>query len=216
MWDYHDVIQELSSVYCMSQLNERGKETKDYCLCVSHEDLSSPSLQYQEIDFHQKLSDMEDFKQKFCLSTSQCQAMPEIRYEMKDEKSTSTKSKNLSQKLDIKQKLISLRWRILNQYVSVFVSSKKKAKSVTKKNLKRRSKYIGVSKNNANWQALINVNQIKKYIGTFTDELQAARAYDLYSVAMKGEEASLNFDYTPSDMLERIQYFLEYDYIKYD
>mmetsp|Transcript_16055 Transcript_16055/g.15776 ORF Transcript_16055/g.15776 Transcript_16055/m.15776 type:complete len:136 (-) Transcript_16055:31-438(-) len=135
---------------------------------------------------------------------------------MKDEKSASTKSKNLSQKLDIKQKLISLRWRILNQYVSVFVSSKKKAKSVTKKNLKRRSKYIGVSKNNANWQALINVNQIKKYIGTFTNEIQAARAYDLYSVAMKGEEASLNFDYTPSDMLERIQYFLEHDYIKCD
>ena len=57
----------------------------------------------------------------------------------------------------------------------------------------RRSKYIGVSKNNQNWQVLITVANSKKYIGTFLTEKEAAIAYDFYSIALHGAKATTNF-----------------------
>lgn len=120
------------------------------------------------------------------------------------------KRKRRTCELDIRPNLIKLRKRILSQHVTRFTSRSKKAKCSTKKLLTRRSKYIGVSRNNANWQALINVDKVKNYIGTFMDELEAARAYDLYSVAIRGNEASLNFDYTAEEMLERIECYLKH------
>eukprot|EP00344_Euplotes_crassus_P008270 CAMPEP_0197006032 /NCGR_PEP_ID=MMETSP1380-20130617/32781_1 /TAXON_ID=5936 /ORGANISM="Euplotes crassus, Strain CT5" /LENGTH=156 /DNA_ID=CAMNT_0042425429 /DNA_START=215 /DNA_END=685 /DNA_ORIENTATION=+ len=129
--------------------------------------------------------------------------------QMNGEGSMLKKRKRQAKELDIKQRLIEMRWRILNHLVTGFASSPKKAKSAHKKQLRRRSKYIGVSRNNSNWQALINVDQVKRYIGTFVDELEAAKAYDLYSVAMNGEEASLNFDYTAQEMLQKIEHYLE-------
>ena len=48
----------------------------------------------------------------------------------------------------------------------------------------RRSSYIGVSKNGKNWQVLINCGKDKKYIGTYTDEKEAAIAYDFFSICL--------------------------------
>lgn len=91
-----------------------------------------------------------------------------------------------------------------------FRSTTKKTRGTTDVHLGRRSQYIGVSRNNTNWQALINVKNSKKYIGTFTSEIEAARNYDIYAVAMQGEKALLNFNYTPQQMVDAVEYYLEH------
>ncbi|CAI2370163.1 unnamed protein product [Moneuplotes crassus] len=211
MWSYSDIVQELSSVYCMGHLSEQVQESQNYCALSAQECQTAPYPYADGVEPYVVASDA-----KTQLSFTSGQAMPEIK-NLKTNKNLESKKRNCrSNKLDIAQQLVSLRWSILNNYVTGFTSSSKKAKSAHKKHLRRRSKYIGVSRNNANWQALINIDQIKRYIGTFGEELQAARAYDLYSVAMKGEEASLNFNYSSEEMLERIDYFLEHNSVKYD
>ncbi|CAI2380379.1 unnamed protein product [Moneuplotes crassus] len=118
-----------------------------------------------------------------------------------------------SKKLNIKAKLIKLRDRLLTNREASFKRSMKKRRCTKGTTLKRRSQYIGVSKNNTHWQALITVKRVKRYIGIFFDELEAARTYDLYALAMKGKSASLNFDYTCDEMLEVINFYLAHDRI---
>uniref|UniRef100_A0A7S3K814 AP2/ERF domain-containing protein n=1 Tax=Euplotes crassus TaxID=5936 RepID=A0A7S3K814_EUPCR len=161
--------------------------------------------------------DMKNLYESSQASLSEKETRLEKNVEINISKAVSSKKKkNKSEQFDIKPKLLNLRFRILNNHITEFSCTTKKARSSTKEDLRRRSKYIGVSKNNSNWQALINVNHSKKYIGTFANEVQAARAFDLYSVAMRGDKASLNFSYTPEEMLERIEYFLEHSCVKFD
>jgi len=68
----------------------------------------------------------------------------------------------------------------------------------------RSSKYRGVSKNGNQWQVLIMANKEKKYIGSYTTELEAARAYDKVALQSHGHKAKTNFDYTP-DEIKQIQ-----------
>jgi hypothetical protein len=58
--------------------------------------------------------------------------------------------------------------------------------------------------NGMNWQALINNGHGKKYIGTFPTEEEAARAYDLYSIALKGAGHRTNFGYTLRELKRKI------------
>uniref|UniRef100_A0A7S3KSN4 AP2/ERF domain-containing protein n=1 Tax=Euplotes crassus TaxID=5936 RepID=A0A7S3KSN4_EUPCR len=125
-----------------------------------------------------------------------------------------TKRGGRGSKLNINPGLIRLRQRLLDHKILGFTRKLKKTRYTSDKYLGRRSQYIGVSKNNIHWQALINVNYAKKYIGTFLDEIEAARTYDLYALAMQGESASLNFDYTPQEMLEAIEHYLQHKYSK--
>ena len=60
----------------------------------------------------------------------------------------------------------------------------------------RRSRYVGVSKNNQHWQVLINVGNSKKYIGTYATQKQAAIAYDFYCIAIHSTKAKVNFTYS--------------------
>ena len=92
--------------------------------------------------------------------------------------------------------------------ISEFTASKKKVKGFFSNKSGRRSMYIGVSKNNYNWQVLINVGNKKKYIGTFPTQKEAAIAYDFYSVALHSEKAKTNFNYSGSLMKEMIQSYL--------
>ena len=57
------------------------------------------------------------------------------------------------------------------------------------------SKYTGVSwrKQAKKWIVLISYNGKKKFIGSFEDEIQAAKAYDKAAKKYHGEFASLNF-----------------------
>eukprot|EP00344_Euplotes_crassus_P004908 CAMPEP_0197014270 /NCGR_PEP_ID=MMETSP1380-20130617/69640_1 /TAXON_ID=5936 /ORGANISM="Euplotes crassus, Strain CT5" /LENGTH=94 /DNA_ID=CAMNT_0042439161 /DNA_START=240 /DNA_END=521 /DNA_ORIENTATION=+ len=82
-------------------------------------------------------------------------------FEQRKNKKANTKKNKKPKELNIKDDLLNLRNLLLNNHITGFSSSKKKAKSVNGKNLKRRSKYIGVSKNNSRWQVLVNVDQAK-------------------------------------------------------
>lgn len=55
------------------------------------------------------------------------------------------------------------------------------------------SKYKGVSKRENSYQAQITKNYKKKYIGTFTSEIEAAKAYDEYAIKLFGPHAFTNF-----------------------
>lgn len=58
------------------------------------------------------------------------------------------------------------------------------------------SKYIGVSqkKNNKKWVATITINGKLKHLGTFSDEIEAAKARDLSTKEHYGEFGNYNFD----------------------
>ena len=68
----------------------------------------------------------------------------------------------------------------------------------------RRSRFIGVLKNGHRWQVLINVGKMKKYIGTFWDEKEAALVHDFYCIGINGKRAKTNFKYDSSMLLNMI------------
>jgi hypothetical protein len=59
------------------------------------------------------------------------------------------------------------------------------------------SKYLGVSWNSSRrkWQVQIEHQGVSKYVGVFTDELAAARAYDGVALMHHGSFARLNFQF---------------------
>jgi len=58
------------------------------------------------------------------------------------------------------------------------------------------SKYKGVSwdKKMYKWVSRIKINNKQTYLGAFSDEIQAAKMYDLIAIKTFGEYARLNFD----------------------
>jgi hypothetical protein len=64
-----------------------------------------------------------------------------------------------------------------------------------KKEIGCSSKYKGVSwyKRDSNWMACIKINKKTKYLGYFSSEIEAARAYDSKAIELFGEYAHLNF-----------------------
>ncbi|CAI2361931.1 unnamed protein product [Moneuplotes crassus] len=124
--------------------------------------------------------------------------------------------RNRTWRLDISDRLPIIRRIIIKNNIGPFKNSTKKTRYTKNKYLGRRSKYIGVTKNNVNWQALINVDHEKKYIGTFVNELEAAKTYDLYAIAMQGKRAHLNFSYTSEEMVTMIDHYLAHRRINID
>ena len=93
---------------------------------------------------------------------------------------------------------------ILNKHLK-FIPGRLKNKSTSDTSYKgRSSNYIGVSRNGDNWQALINCNNTKKYIGTFSTEKEAAISYDFYAICLHLFKAKTNFTYTSELILEMI------------
>jgi len=64
----------------------------------------------------------------------------------------------------------------------------------------RGSKYRGVSRNGNQWQVLIMVNKKKRYIGSFSSEEEASRAYDKVSLQYHGSKAKTNHPYAEEEM----------------
>jgi len=66
-----------------------------------------------------------------------------------------------------------------------------------KSSAKTWSKYKGVSWriSDKRWSAAIGINNRAKWLGLFTDEISAAKAYDAAARKYHGEFASLNFEY---------------------
>ncbi len=65
------------------------------------------------------------------------------------------------------------------------------------------SKYKGVmwNKRNKKWTATLTVNYKKHHLGYFSNELDAAKAYDQAALKFSGEFAALNRDLFPDDFL---------------
>lgn len=66
----------------------------------------------------------------------------------------------------------------------------------------RKSKYRGVSKNGNQWQALIMINKKKIYIGVYSSEEKAGRAYDRAAIINHGDKAKTNFMYSMKEIDE--------------
>ena len=64
----------------------------------------------------------------------------------------------------------------------------------------RGSRYRGVSRNGNQWQVLIMVNKKKRYVGSYSNEEEAARAYDKVALQNHGNKAKTNFDYNEDEV----------------
>ena len=64
----------------------------------------------------------------------------------------------------------------------------------------RGSRYRGVSRNGNQWQVLIMVNKKKRYVGSYSNEEEAARAYDKVALQNHGNKAKTNFDYNEEEV----------------
>jgi len=62
-----------------------------------------------------------------------------------------------------------------------------------KTRLKCYSKYKGVTMNYGKWVAMIKADGERKHLGRFTDEIEAAKAYDRAAQKYHGEFAAINF-----------------------
>lgn len=83
----------------------------------------------------------------------------------------------------------------------LFDSQKENLSELLPKNTKPRgSKYRGVSRNGSQWQVLIMVNKKKRYVGSFSNEEEAARAYDKVALQHHGTKAKTNYDYSKEEV----------------
>lgn len=64
----------------------------------------------------------------------------------------------------------------------------------------RGSRYRGVSRNGNQWQVLIMVAKKKRYVGSYSNEEEAARAYDKAALQNHGTKAKTNFDYVDEEL----------------
>ena len=62
------------------------------------------------------------------------------------------------------------------------------------------SRYRGVSRNGNQRQVLIMVNKKKRYVGSYSNEEEAARAYDKVALQNHGAKAKTNFDYLEEEV----------------
>ena len=91
----------------------------------------------------------------------------------------------------------------INNDIHISKETMKKNDENSEKNRKPRgSKYRGVSRNGNQWQVLIMVNKKKRYVGSYSKEEDAARAYDKVALQNHGSKAKTNFDYTKKEVEE--------------
>mmetsp|Transcript_17581 Transcript_17581/g.15494 ORF Transcript_17581/g.15494 Transcript_17581/m.15494 type:complete len:207 (+) Transcript_17581:44-664(+) len=107
---------------------------------------------------------------------------------------------------DIDETLLKV-YEKLEKFDYKFPARVKTSRGLHKGRSKRRSKYVGVSKSKLHFQALITVNKIKKYIGTYCTEKDAAMAYDFYALGLNGLTAKTNFEYTADKVKKMIEYY---------
>ncbi|CAI2359648.1 unnamed protein product [Moneuplotes crassus] len=216
-------MREFCKTYCVCHLGG-AYDTRNQSFCSQENHISLPTPSASEVSPYISLPEQDKKYSELFLEAEE--GSPEVKTnqlltsseqtqqsseELKNDPPTVREIRyrtNRSQRLDITDKLTVLRGLLLKTRVSSLRCSAKKTRYTKNKYLGRRSKYIGVTRNNIHWQALINVDHKKKYIGTFIDEIEAAKTYDLYALAMQGRRANLNFSYKPQKMIEIIDHYL--------
>ncbi len=104
---------------------------------------------------------------------------------------------------DNKKEKKEIKKQKINNEVNQNKENLKKNDENSEKNRKPRgSKYRGVSRNGNQWQVLIMVNKKKRYVGSYSKEEDAARAYDKVALQNHGSKAKTNFDYTKKEVEE--------------
>ncbi|CAI2372227.1 unnamed protein product [Moneuplotes crassus] len=228
-WGYRGLVFQLQKTYCLcASPGASLMGLDDYCTIPDH--LLSSTLVV--IKIHSENNNQAQFKKNLLLSTQPSEEESSAQKEephlslqteniqdqgkeidIKDtdnkERAISTRRRRCS-RFNIRARLFRLRNRLLKDLSMLFKSTIKKERSPEDASQRRRSRFIGVSRNSSNWQALINVKNTKRYIGTFGDELEAAKTYDIYAVALRRDKALLNFDYTAQEVISAIDHFLEY------
>jgi hypothetical protein len=84
-------------------------------------------------------------------------------------------------------------------------NSNEHAETSNKGKKPRGSRYRGVSRNGNQWQVLIMVNKKKRYVGSYSNEEEAARAYDKVALQNHGTKAKTNFDYVDEEVKKILQ-----------
>lgn len=74
----------------------------------------------------------------------------------------------------------------------------------------RGSNFIGVSKNTDKWQVYVYDGVRKRYVGTFPNEKDAARAHDFFSICIHKQKAKTNFSYTKEEVSKLVDKFVNY------
>ena len=82
-----------------------------------------------------------------------------------------------------------------NRKANLRVATRAQNNRHTKKRIKSRSKYKGIyfDRRDRVWYARITTNGKTKHLGSFKDEIEAAKAYDEAARKYHGEFAGLNF-----------------------
>ena len=104
---------------------------------------------------------------------------------------------NKKEKKEVKKQKISNELNNQNKE-----TSKKNDENSEKNRKPRGSKFRGVSRNGNQWQVLIMVNKKKRYVGSYSKEEDAARAYDKVALQNHGSKAKTNYDYTKKEVEE--------------
>lgn len=125
----------------------------------------------------------------------------------RDESSLKSRKKRISLP-DLRDSIVQLLKMLDNHQINGFRSCEKIERKNSKHLSGRQSKFIGVSKNGNYWQVLKNFNKVKKYIGGYTNELEAAIAYDFYSMVIDHKRARTNFSYTKEEVKEMVNQFV--------
>ena len=85
------------------------------------------------------------------------------------------------------------------------LNSEKMSELMQKNTKPRGSRYRGVSKNGSQWQVLIMVKKKKRYLGSFSNEEEAARAYDKVALQHHGIKAKTNYDYNKEEIKQILE-----------
>lgn len=119
----------------------------------------------------------------------------------------------IKKKTLLAKKVENMRSKVMKSLDTIIDNNMQLLKSCTKtvskcsSNSARRSQYIGVFRNGPNWQALISINNKKTYIGSYSSEQEAARAFDYNSIMLHELSARTNFAYTKLEIMSLINHF---------